>query len=152
MNSTRRVYWCIRPLWWRCKLVEASGDWTCTPRGPEVRAELTPLVPASLRLRSGHLMETKGSLFQPVQDALSTPQVQGQWTCPPIKFCQVELRLVLLFGSYFVSWAWKEGERICAAVFFLAAENVNKRITGHLVWMHTWEEEEKNTSKEKKSR
>lgn len=39
------------------------------------------MVPASLCLRSGPLMETVGSLFQPVEDTLSVPRVPGQLTC-----------------------------------------------------------------------
>lgn len=65
-----------------CVLValKAASD-VSSLKGPGVRAELTPLVPVSLCLRSGHLMETVGGLFQPVEDTLSVPQVPGQLTC-----------------------------------------------------------------------
>lgn len=47
-----------------------SGDGSHAPRGPEVRAELTLVVPVSLRVRSG----TRGGVFEPVEAPLTVLQ------------------------------------------------------------------------------
>lgn len=53
-----------------------SGDGSHAPRGPEVRAELTPVVPVSLRVRSG----TRGSVFEPVEAPLTALHVPGHYS------------------------------------------------------------------------
>lgn len=101
-------------------LVWTSGDGGSTLRAPEVTAELTPLVPASLNLRPGPLMKTICSLFQPVEDVLSVPRVPAQLTCLQfiMKICnnyqfgkaltyfgRYYKLICLVFGGYFVSSA-----------------------------------------------
>lgn len=50
------------------------------PRGPEVGAELTPLVPVSLSQIRDRGGDCSYGLFQPVEDWLPLPQVLGQLT------------------------------------------------------------------------